>query len=137
MRIQKTNEERGLRAIGSAWCDLYHCEAFFFIRDYSFVSESGRHVSGRELVVQYGPGYTGREDLPIAANGRREFAGEIPSHRSEEDVIALLLTPPIVLKETKYVKNYPTWEVGARYFGFPWLAWPNAAPTISREETKQ
>jgi hypothetical protein len=122
---QMTNEERG-RAIGSSWCDLYHCEAYFFIKLWQ--------CGTRTLVVQYGEGYAGPY-LPVAENGQREFSAVIPPHRTEEEVAALLLTPPLLIENDPYLKTWPTWEVGARYFGSEYLAWPKAPPTFG--EAKQ
>ena len=108
-----------MRAIGSAWCGLYRCEAYFFIRNYD---------NARTLVVRYGDGYAGPW-LPLV-DGQRQFEAVIPAHRTDDELIALLLTPPLLTQETEHVKNYPTWEVGARWFGSEYLAWPKSAPKL-------
>jgi len=108
-----------MRAIGNAWCDLYHCEASFFIRDYD---------NARTLVVRYGDGYAGPW-LPLV-DGHRQFEAVIPPYRTDDELVALLLTPPVLSKETEHVKNFPTWEAGARWFGSEYLAWPKSAPKL-------
>ena len=128
------------RPIGSAWCDLYQCEARFFIKDYQ--------CGTRTLLVEYGEGYSGPW-LPKAANGRPAFEGVIPPHWSHDELMALLLTPPVISDEAtrriikpafmaddppEYVRNYPAWEVGARHFGSEYLAWPKKAPKLAAGE---
>ena len=57
----KMTEQRKLRLLATAHCKEYRCEAKFYIQD--------EHPSGqRHLVVQYGEGYSGRDDI-------RAFAG--------------------------------------------------------------
>jgi len=109
--------------IGSAWCGLYQCEARFFIKDYWY----GKHT----LVVEYGEGYCGPW-LPRDANGRPVFEAVIPDHWSHDELMALLLTPPIMFSDGS--PSYPTWEGGARYFGSEYLAWPKKAPKLAAGE---
>lgn len=126
--------------IGSAWCGLYQCEARFFIKDYWY--------GKRTLVVEYGEGYCGPW-LPKDANGRPVFEAVIPDHWSHDELMALLLTPPVISDEAtrriikpafmaddppEYVRNYPAWEVGARHFGSEYLAWPKKAPKLAAGE---
>jgi hypothetical protein len=106
--------------VGSAWCELYRCEARFFIKDYWY--------GKRTLVVEYGEGYCGPW-LPRAANGRPVFEAVIPGHWSHDELVALLLMPPIVF-DGSGLQSYPTWETGARYFGSEYLAWPNKTPKL-------
>jgi hypothetical protein len=108
---------------GSAYCDVYGCDVQFFIEQFD---------GGRNLVAQYGPGYTGRW-LPLAENGRPEFGAIIPPGWTDEKVSALILTPPVQIEEDEFIKNYPTWEVGGRYFGSHYLAWPTRAPKLPEE----
>jgi hypothetical protein len=105
---------------------VYGCEAHFFIE----------HLEpGRNLVVQYGPGYTGPH-LPVAKNGRPEFKAGIPEDWTEKEVTELVLTPPLKIKETEHLKNYPVWEAGARYFGLHYLVRPTAAPKLSEDTSR-
>jgi hypothetical protein len=115
LRIKLTNEERKLEFIGSVFCEQYHTEARFYIeRPISLRRGSG--PGARHLVVQYGEGYTGREDLAVAANGQREFASMIPLDWNNEKLLTFLQVP---------AKNpnlaCPTWEVPARVHGRPFL----------------
>jgi len=104
--------DRQLKFIGATQCRLYGCKAYFYIE---------RTPEIRNLVVQYGSGYAGRNDLPIAANGLREFTARIPSDWTEQELLELLLNPQPIIEETEHLKNYPVWEAGARYFGSPYL----------------
>jgi hypothetical protein len=124
-----------MRPIGTVWCEIYHCEAEFFIERIG--------DSPRELVVRYGAGYDGPY-LPVI-DGKPQFGATIPSHWTDEDVTALLLTPQVrVDKESRriikpadepaeYLREFPTWEAGARWFGSEYLAWPKAAPRSDYE----
>ncbi len=101
--------DRKLRKIATVESTPYNCAADIFIQD--------EHPSGqRHLIAQYGDGYSGRNDLPKAENGRREFAAAVPDDWTEQEVVNLLLWP---------MKNpnapYPTWEVPARVHGSPEL----------------
>jgi hypothetical protein len=92
LRIKLTNEERKLEFIGSVFCEQYHTEARFYIeRPISLRRGSG--PGARHLVVQYGEGYTGREDLAVAANGQREFASMIPPDWNNEKLLTFLQVP--------------------------------------------
>ena len=104
--------------IGSAYCSVYGCEAFFFIEQWA---------AGRNLVVQYGPGYKGRY-LPLDKSGRREFKAGIPKDWTEKEVTELVLSPPTM--------NCPAWEAGTRYFGLHYLVRPTAAPKLP-EDTRR
>ncbi len=113
LRIKLTNEERKLEFIGSVFCEQYQAEARFYIeRPISLRRGSG--PGARHLVVQYGEGYSGREDLAVAANGQREFASMIPPDWNNEKLLTFLQAP---------TKNLacPTWEVPARVHGRPVL----------------
>src|SRR5262249_12736070 len=114
------------RPIGSAWCELYQCEARFFIKDYL--------CGTRTLFVEYGEGYSGPW-LP-KENGRRVFEGVIPKHWSHDDLMALLLTPPLIFKGDG-LQSYPTWEAGARYFGSEYLARAKKAPKLPADLARQ
>jgi hypothetical protein len=106
--------------IGTAWVEVYKCNANFFIEAVRHKTEVGHSVELRNLVVRYGPGYCGPW-LPKEGDGTPSFAGQIPDDWTTFDVIALLLTPPFTFEETEYLKRYPPWEAGARYSGFPYL----------------
>jgi hypothetical protein len=73
-------------------------------------------TGARHLVVQYGEGYTGRDDLAVTATGQREFAIIIPHDWSNDKLLKFLQAP---------TKNpnapYATWEVPARVHGRPVL----------------
>ena len=104
----------GLRLIASMDCKQYQCDATFYIDD--------AHTSGqRHLIVQYGEGYSGRDDLPIV-DGRPQFAAGIPKDWTEEDVTDLLLWP----RPTIQGRSWPAWEIPARDYGsselFRWWA---------------
>jgi hypothetical protein len=133
------NEGLNMRPIGTVWCDIYHCEAEFFIERIG--------DAPRELVVRYGAGYDGPW-LPTV-DGKPQFGAVIPSHWTEEEVTALLLTPQVrrdkesrrIIKPhafqadwpEEYMREFPTWEAGARWFGSEYLAWPKAAPRSTGE----
>jgi hypothetical protein len=73
-------ETRDLRLLATAHCVPYKCEAKIYIQD--------KHPSGyRHLVAQYGDGYAGRTDLPVADNGCREFAAALPHDMGEQEII--------------------------------------------------
>ena len=87
--------------------------------------------------------------LPKDAIGRPVFEAVIPDHWSHDELMALLLTPPVISDEAtrriikpafmaddppEYVRNYPAWEVGARHFGSEYLAWPKKAPKLAAGE---
>jgi hypothetical protein len=105
---------RDLRLIATVHCKPYQCEARIYIQD--------KHPSGyRHLVAQYGDGYAGRTDLPIADNGCREFAAAMPHDMGEQEIIDRWLLWPMNPRAP-----YPTWEVPARVHGswmlFRWWA---------------
>jgi hypothetical protein len=101
-------EARKLKPIGSAFCKQYNSEARFYIDE--------AHQSGqRHLIVQYGEGYSGRDDLPTV-DGRPQFAAAIPDEWSEQDLQDLILWP---MKSPN--APYPAWEVAARAHGSPTL----------------
>jgi hypothetical protein len=99
------------RAIATARCAPYACEAAFFIKSY----ESGK----RALVVRYDENYVGPQ-LPTV-DGQRQFETGVPDDWSERDVMDLLLWP---MKDPN--APYPAWEVPARAYGsatlFRWWA---------------
>ena|SRR5438093_1567325 len=102
------SDARKLKPIGSAHCTQYKTEAKFYIDE--------AHLSGeRLLVVQYGEGYSGRNDLPII-DGHRQFEAGIPDDWSEQDVQDLILWP---MKDP--AAPYPAWEVPARAHASPTL----------------
>jgi hypothetical protein len=115
IRIKLTNEERNLEFIGSVFCEQYKTEARFFIERPMSLRPCSRK-GARHLVVQYGEGHTGRQDLAVAANGRREFASMIPHDWNNDKLLTFLYAS---------AKNpnlaYPTWEVPARVHGRPFL----------------
>jgi hypothetical protein len=106
-------DTRKLTPIGSlARCKQYGCVTEFYI-------ETG-HPSGQwHLVVRYGEGYGGPDDLPII-DGQREFAAAIPADWTDDDLHSLMLEPmnPEAL--------WPAWELPARVHGtatlFRWWA---------------
>jgi len=103
------SEARELRLIATAHCAPYQCEAKIYIQD--------KHPSGsRHLIAQYGEGYAGRTDLPVAENGCREFAAGIPNDMTEEEIVDTWLLWPM-----KKDAQYPTWEIPARVHGSPYL----------------
>jgi hypothetical protein len=104
------------RLIGTAWVEVYKCQAEFFIEIVRFKDEAGNPVTLRNLIVRYGPGYCGPW-LPKGKDGTPTFGGQIPDDWTTADVIALLLTPPFEFEECQYLKRYPPWEAGARYSG--------------------
>jgi hypothetical protein len=95
-----------MRHIASVHVEQYKCEADVFIDEPS----SGR----RRLVVQYGDGYCGPDDLKKADNGRPQFIAEIPDGMSEHEIINTWLLSPMRAP-------YPTWEMPARVYGSPTL----------------
>jgi len=102
-----------LKLLCSAHCKQYNSDARFFIDE--------AHPSGQpHLIVQYGDGYGGRDDLPIV-DGHPQFAAGIPKDWTEQDVMDLILWP---MKSP--AAPYPAWEVPARVHGsselFRWWA---------------
>jgi hypothetical protein len=108
------------RPIGTAWVEVYKCNADFFIEGIRHKTEAGHPVELRNLVVRYGAGYCGPY-LPKGDDGAPTFGGQIPDDWTTFDVIALLLTPPFTFEEGQYIKRYPPWEAGARYEGLHYL----------------
>jgi hypothetical protein len=105
-------ETRSLRLL--ATLRAYNAETKIYVQD--------DHPSGyRHLVAQYGAGYSGRNDLPIAENGCREFAAAIPPDMSDQEIVNSWLLWPM-----KPGAPYPKWEVPARVEGswmlFRWWA---------------
>lgn|SRR5262249_27641404 len=121
------SEQPKIIPIGSAWCELYHCEARFYMKDYL--------CGTRTLLVEYGEGYRGPW-LPEGADGRPTFEAVIPEHWSHDELMALLLTPPLIF-DGDGLQSYPTWEAGARYFGSEFLAWPKKAPRLAADLSAQ
>ncbi len=101
------SDNRKLRLIATV--RAYDTDAKIYIQD--------KHPSGyRHLVAQYGEGYSGRNDLPTAENGCREFAAGIPHDMSEQEILNVWLLWPM-----KPGAPYPKWEVPARVEGSPML----------------
>jgi hypothetical protein len=95
-----------LKPIGSAHCAQYNTEAKFYI---SAADEPGQ----RHLVVHYAQG---------GYQGAPEFTTAIPRGWTEQDVIDLLLLPPM----KGLSAPYPAWEIPSRVYGsgalFRWWA---------------
>jgi hypothetical protein len=60
--------------------------------------------------VQYGEGYSGRDDLPIV-DGHRQFAAGIPDDWDDEAVKEFIFWP------MNPDASHPAWEVPARSYG--------------------
>ena len=106
-------DPRKLKLLATAHCKEYACEARFYIQE--------EHPSGqRHLVVQYGEGYSGRDDIR-KKDGTLEFAAAIPQDMSEQEIVDGWLLPPM-----NPGAPYPKWEVPARRYGsstlFRWWA---------------
>jgi hypothetical protein len=108
-----------MREIATGRCAPYSCEAAFYIRS----GENGE----RALVVRYGEGYSGPW-CPLV-DGQRQFGAAIPPHWLDDDVLALLLAPPVGSADPKHT-HYPAWEVGARWFGSEYLVHSKALPPV-------
>ena len=64
--------DRELRLIATVRCIPYKCDALVYVQD--------KHPSGhRHLVVQYGDGYCGRNDLPTAATAALSLRPAFPT----------------------------------------------------------
>jgi hypothetical protein len=103
------SDDRKLRLIATVRCAQYSCDADIYI-------QGDHHSKLRNLIVQYGDGYSGRTDLPTADNGRREFAAGIPRDMTEQEILDHWLLWPM-----KHEAPYPKWEVPARVHGSPVL----------------
>jgi hypothetical protein len=108
-----SNDAGKLRLIASMFCKQYGSEAKFYLDE--------AHPSGqRHLIVHYGEGYSGRDDLEIV-DGHPRFAAAIPAHWTENDVTDLLLWPRPLPG-----RPWPAWEIPARDHGsselFRWWA---------------
>ena len=108
------SDARDLKLIGTMFCKQYQCEAKFYIDE--------AHPSGqRHLIVHYGEGSSGRDDLEIV-DGHPQFAAAIPDDWTEKDVTDLLLWP----RPTLQGRSWPAWEIPARDYGsetlFRWWA---------------
>ena len=57
-----------MRLIGTGWCKVYTCNATFYV---------GERSGMPHLIVHYGEGYSGPDDLPTV-DGCREFASGLP-----------------------------------------------------------
>jgi hypothetical protein len=101
------------KPVGSVYCKQYNCEAKFYVDELP----DGQRL--RLLVVRYGEGYSGRNDLPIV-DGQPQFASDIPADWTEGDLHNLLLDP------MNPKAPYAAWEVPARVYGsyelFRWWA---------------
>jgi hypothetical protein len=98
-------DDRHLRLIATMPCQQYQCEAKFYIDE--------AHPSGQpHLIVHYGEGYSGRDDLPVV-DGCPEFAAAIPVDWTVNDVTDLLLRP----RPTLQGRSWPAWEIPTRDYG--------------------
>lgn len=93
-----------MKLIGSVFCKQYESEAQFYLDD--------ARPSGRRLIVRYGEGYSGRDDLPTV-DGQRQFAIGVPDSWTKEDIQELLLWP----RKTLPGRAWPAWEIPARDYG--------------------
>jgi len=104
--------DRDLKLLATVHCKPYTCEAKIYVEP-----DGEGH---RQLVAQYGDGYSGRNDV-LRSDGRREFITGIPDDMSEQEIVDVWLLLPMDPDA-----DYPKWEVPARVYGsvglFRWWA---------------